>query len=77
MSSCVFGSHLVLKLVHSHSGIPRVSAGQPKTQLDIQMHHPDVIRTAPKGFPETKTEKTEYRSANEQVSRQDGNRKHN
>ena len=52
MSSCVFGSHLVLKLVHSHSGIPRVSAGQPKTQLDIQMHHPDVIRTAPKGLPE-------------------------
>ena len=59
MSNCVFGCNLVLKLVHSHSGIPRVSAGQPKTQLDIQMHNPNVIRTAPKGCPEMKAEKNE------------------
>ena len=59
MSNCVFGCNLVLKLVHSHSGIPRVSAGQPKTQLDIQMHNPNVIRMAPKGCPEMKAEKIE------------------
>ena len=64
-----FGCHLVLKLVHSHSRIPIVSAGQPKTQLDIQMHHPDVIRAALKGFPEIENWKTKRSEKNEKIEK--------